>query len=624
MKMGIKKLVIPVLAAMVFLVSAVYGMENKYLSVGPSADGKGLTVTAKTGGGTKVDLYLTDAKGNARGKLTEKDIVLSDKNFIEIKPKGEALEIRMKSRFSFIPQFYCADVLYDPTVCKKDLIYIPAENFLINVNENKNGIMALWPPDGKQLPMLATEGKGKDRRFTRMRITFDKKSLFIAVFDHKDGLFPYITDIDVDKLEHIHPIHPELKKVKFGQLKSGWKFPFKAMWWTILAKPADNPISGMPSISNMVSNPKHGWDDFQGTYRMPTAAHADGQWVLELEKRYGPYYCALTYPRTRASVLVSKKKFGSGKTPDGAFTVSDAVFDTLGKKIYDRVIGRTDILNRGQAPAGEPETIATCGGSYQLWAYCRKNREKFVDRADALVNFMHYGVKRINEYREMAKTMIKTCKETSKKKSGLKSQADRIIKAAEEIEKLWLKEDGHYRKKVQKAKKTYGTRQGIERMLGMKMPDDNVKGYYDFLTEDEVNKISLATHDVSEKIRAWDIKIFDLYAEKTTAKHWTLMGCLNRGYWTSGGGIMDGILVFCRIYSQDIRQTAALSCVGSPEEREFALAVRKEIYRHMTHWHLKEIGGRGWELVAPWLTAEMKGSWKKLKKRLPKNGGNGK
>jgi len=593
-----------------------FGAENKYLSVGPSADGKGLTVTAKTGGGTKIDLYLTDAKGNIGGKLSESQLKLSDKNFVEVSPAGEALEIRATMRFSFIPEFYGADALFDPTLCKKDLLYVGAENFLIGVNEHKNGVMLVWPSGGKQVQMLAAEGEGEARRFTKMRITFDKKPVYVAVMDHKSGLFPSVTHIDEKKIDYAKAIHPERKSWKYGEIFSGWKFPCDAMWWTVLSKKKEGDETGMSSESYKVDCRRHGWNDVQNTFRWTSTCHKDrgGEWVLELEKKYGPYFCALTYPRTRTRPPRGnreKRAFGYGTTPQDVFTVTDVIFHTLGKENYDKVIGREGLADRGMAPKGEPWVWATCGGSWNLWmaAGCRSsgfdsrlkpNKERFNKTAKGLEYFLTYGLYRVREYRRKAKEAVHICEEAAKKNPKLKAAAERMIHAAHKVEELWEEENKIYRAKVHKYRKKYVNKQlGKETMT-----------IWPFLTDEEIKNIQLDSPGVPEKMREWCCAMYDKYGE---SDHET-MGKLNvfQGMqWKAAGGRMDGVLVFQRKYFQGLRQQAAFAGIDGPEARELALKIRKLAIDTMKYYHYKE------EPYSPDHTAQLLGSWSFSKRKQP-------
>jgi len=588
-----KKTLLLGLTAMMLLMSASYGAENKFLSVGPSADGKGVTLTAKTGGGTKIDLYLTDAKGNITGKLSENQVKLSDKNFVEVSPAGEALEIRATMRFSFIPEFFSMDVLYDPALFNRNLLYIPAENFLIGVMENKNGFMALWPPEGKQVPMLVAEGKGETRRFTKMRVTFDKQKIYVAIMDHKAGIFPYVANIEKHKLDFSKPIHVSRKKLLYGELRTGWKFPFDAMWWTVLAQADSKKELGITSKSFAVDNPRHQWNDAEDATRWPSAVHAkDGnEWVLELEKRYWPYNSAITYPRTRSDKAYAghmKRKFGYNKTtPGDIFTVTDVIFNTLGKNNYDKVIGREGIKNRWLAPTGEPWVYATCGGSWNLWSSqgfistgyngkAKPNKDKFWDISQGLVYFLNYGMLRVGEYRTMSEDIIKQCKDEAKKNPKLKVPSERIAAAAAKIEEIFLHEDEKYSEYVKKWRKKWSNVKAGAATIKM----------WPFLSDEEIKNISLATPQVPEKIRDWCRKIFDKHiGDKLT---FNKINMYQGVMWKAAGAKMDGVLVMQRRNTKLLRQQAALACTESPEARAFALTVRKTAFDTMKYYHMKE------------------------------------
>jgi len=595
-------------ALSVVLASNIYGIENEYLSV--QTDGKGLSLTSKIGG-TKAQLVLVDEAGNEQGQLGIHQVrVSADKNFVEVLPSGEALEVRLESRFALIPEFYSSDVLFDPRLCQRDLLYVAAENFLISVAEGgKGGVMLLWPSGGAQIPMLVADGKDADRRFTKTRITFDGKSIFVSIMDHPDGLFPYVDSLEKRELDFIHSIHPERKNWKYAEVKSGWRFPFSAMWWTILTKPSpmavsvpytkekpwhavnfDEPVasvSGIPGESFRVDKPQRRWNDVRNAYRWPTARHPDGEWVLELEERFQPYHAALTYPRTRVPVFYTK--YGPA-TPPECLVVTDVIHHTLGKETYDRVIGREGVQNRGTAPRGEPSVMATCAGSWELWIYAgrpkpeRRNKEKFYGHTQALCHFLNYGVARVNEYRQMAKETIQVCQEAADNSSTLEDAAERMIRVAETMEKLWEHENEYYRGRV---------KENRERYADYKWGSLTITPW-EFLTDEEIETISLDTPGVPEQMRDWCRDMYDKYAEKDPETMSALYG-LGRMQWTCPGGRLDGMLVSCRGFAQGLRQRAALIGVNSREARELALKVRRLALESLKHYHYKETVPRAYE-----------------------------
>ena len=78
-------------------------MENKYLKITESADGKGLTLISKLGG-SRADVFLVGAKGQPARKLDKQLIKLPENvPFIEVSPAAEAVEVRAKMRFGLVP-----------------------------------------------------------------------------------------------------------------------------------------------------------------------------------------------------------------------------------------------------------------------------------------------------------------------------------------------------------------------------------------------------------------------------------------------------------------------------------------------------------------------------------------
>jgi len=595
------KIVFLCAATVLFLfLSAAYGeavlLENKYLTVTPSADGKGVTLTSKLGG-TKADVVLVDAKGGVRGKLGKNKLKLpADRNFVEVSAGGHALEVRVKARFAFIPDFHGFDPLYDPTLCKENRLHVPAENFLVTVCEGgAGGVMLVWPSGGKQIPTLVAEGRGAERRFTKTRVTFGGSKVYVAVMDHPRKLFPYKNSLAEAKLDYAHEVKPRERPYKYAVVKTGWKFPYKASWYTILAKPyplvkrlenmknekgeyviagnikkAAPPVSGIPSETWSVrSRYKFGWSDVMNTYRFMSRSEG-GEWVLNLEKRFKPYHAAVTYPRTRYL-----------GTPKDAITVSDVLYETLGKAEAYKVVDHAGLKGRWVGiPKGEPTVDATCAGWHMLNTYFKnKQKDKFLERLQGMYNFCHYNKVRIDEFRKMARDVIAACREASKD-AKLKALSTRLIHCAEHVEELWEEENKHFRKSVITSLKTKSKFRGQWFL-------------FEGLTEAEAKKIEL-DDKFFKRIKDHCLASYDSYLKKGTPTH------LVRPHWTDPGGTLDGIISCARRVACRIRQEAALAGVHSPEERAFALKIRGMVQKTLRNFHLKE----GWPKAKMhfWLT----------------------
>ena len=562
MKAKLASVIVTAWAAALLLTAGGYAenvlMENSFLKVTPSADGNGVTLVSKKGG-TSVDVVFVSAKGALQGKLGKAHLKLpDDKNFVEVSPGAPAVEVRMKARFSFIPDFHADDTFYDPTVCKLDLIYVPAENFFVNVTEGgTGGVILTWPRGGKQLPMLVAEGNGKERRFTKARVTAGGKSVFVAVMDDKAKLFPY-RELEDKKFVYNKVIAPT-RDYKYAEYKTGWKFPYKAAWWTTIAKPARNTVAGLPAlvvVPEARQNRWGGWTDLLNSCKR-LSVNMNGEWVLTLEDRFKPYYAALTYPKTRSG------------TPKQNYTVTDVLYETLGQKEVFDIINYAGFSGRRVGiPRGEPKIDATCAG----WGGVPKtlksrDKAKFMERQQACYNFCFYNKVRTNEYRKSAKEIIAVCEKAAAANPKLKFVSERLIKIAHIAEELLEEETEKFRK---------GVIQNRDR-------------YWRFVTDEEAAKLELNA-ELFKQLQDYYIKVYNDWAEKDNAK---AMSLISRSNWTTPGGLLDGIVDGERQIAGRIRQEAALVCVHSPEERELALKVREMAQKSLARPHMKEMPPSG-------------------------------
>jgi hypothetical protein len=262
----------------------------------------------------------------------------------------------------------------------------------------------------------------------------------------------------------------------------------------------------------------------------------------------------------------------------------------LGEEAYDRAIGREGVANRGTAPKGEPSVMATCAGSWALWIYAgrekpeRRNKERFYAQTQALCHFLNYGIARVHEYREMAKEAVRVCQEAADNNATLKDAAERMIRVAEVMEKLWEHENEYYRGQVKGFREKYtNVKRGAATLT-----------VWGFLTDEEIQNISLDTPGVPEQMRDWCREMYDQYAE-TDPETMSALYPLGRLQWTCPGGRLDGTLVSCRDFAQGLRQRAALIGVDGPEERQLALRVRQLALESLKNYHYKETLPRAYE-----------------------------
>jgi len=439
---------------------------------------------------------------------------------------------------------------------------VAAENYLVNVAKGgKGGAMLVWPPDAKQISMLAAEGKGAARRFTKMRVTFDKKSVFVAIIDHQGKAFPYVDGLEADgKLKYTSG-----KTKKFAEVQTGFKFPYSASWWTIIGKEArEEKSGGVFSKSLVVFGKAGGWCETFGGYPVPSITKG-GQWVLQLQAKYKPYRVMLTYPKTR-----------NNGTPKNCFTVTDVIMEALGRDTYAKIVDIDGLRHRStMIPAGEPGVMATCAGWWGLPNNLQaKNKDKYFRAAKALYNFCSYCIKRANFYRGKAKEAIKMCEDEAKKNPKCKPAMKSIVHSCREIEAFWKEENEKFRTRLIKS---------IENPKNIYLGN-----WFMLFTKEEAEKAEFG--DVLfKKIHDYAIKMWDEHAEKPETRNKnTAKSLVRRTWWTIPGGMGDGILEGMRMRVKGIRQAAALAGVNSPEERAFALKIREFVHQMLKHYHYKE------------------------------------
>ncbi len=211
-----------------------------------NAEGKGTRVdlvfatggrTAPVRGVAVVDVdedegTLRVSAGDCQADLT----VQTREAFVKVRPLkvGGFVEVRARSRYAVLPDFFSYDVVYDPTRFQTNVLPVPAENFLLQfVEGNRAIVMCIWPgtlkgtkESGKKAVPEATaegrdpvvdlllEGEGPSRRVAGSRIELLDSPVYVAVLEHENLWF----DLDVSGLPVQQPTRVD------------WKRPFNAQW----------------------------------------------------------------------------------------------------------------------------------------------------------------------------------------------------------------------------------------------------------------------------------------------------------------------------------------------------------------------------------------------------------
>lgn len=150
-------------------------------------EGVALEVSARTRSGAEIRTLYSLAPGQEH---------------VECKPVQSAAQIRIEAavRFAVIPDFFGADMVFDPRAYSQAKLIIPPENFVLGLLEGQRTIvMSVWPT-ADQDAGLCLAGAKDDRRIDAMEIAFNGKSVYVAML-HAPGIWherrlpdPYIDE----------------------------------------------------------------------------------------------------------------------------------------------------------------------------------------------------------------------------------------------------------------------------------------------------------------------------------------------------------------------------------------------------------------------------------------------
>ena len=164
-------------------------------------EGVALEVCSLTQGGQEIRMAYTLAPGQA---------------FLECQPIRSAARIRVEAatRFAVIPDFFGADMVFDPRAYSQTKLIIPPENFVLGLLEGRNTVvMSVWPTVDQEAELVLTGAK-EERRIAAIETTFNGKSVYVAML-HAPGIW------------HEH----RLQEPYVDQdIALGWTMPFAAKW----------------------------------------------------------------------------------------------------------------------------------------------------------------------------------------------------------------------------------------------------------------------------------------------------------------------------------------------------------------------------------------------------------
>ena len=367
--------------------------------------------------------------------------------FVEIVPgRGAgALRIRASSRFSFVPDFFGNDVLFDAQEIAAGKVFAPAENFMVNLLDGHRALtMITWPVGGADEALLLPEGQGAGRRFGATQVRFGGKSLFVAVLAGA-GIW------------YSHDLQAEAKDKAVAI--AGWTPPFPAKWMTILVKrPQAGAKTGIaPETMPIPALPAQGDTPYSDVFVHPHVASwfTGAQWRLYLEtslifmmtkeKIVMPdFLVALNYPRDRVK-----------DTPLSAFTLVDVMRETLGAGPCEYILdleGLNKTRSTGAAGTGKPKAAATCAERGGLINYYVGERAESPRREDSMIatnealvsvekikDFLDAAHARIQEYLAWSDQIAGLARDAKAREPKTAELADRVSAAASEMRVLWNK-----------------------------------------------------------------------------------------------------------------------------------------------------------------------------------------
>jgi hypothetical protein len=469
------------------------------------------------------------------------------KCFVEVIPgkNAAAVQVRSPARFSFIPDFFGSDVLFDAQETAGAKVFAPAENFIVNLLEGHAALsMITWPQDGGEDVLLVCEDTAAGRCFTATQVSFNGKSVFVAILAG-EGIW-FEKDLCAAKKDATLVVE-------------GWQPPFPAKWMTMLAKrPAVGATRGITSETLPVPLLPPGGDtpysDVYVHHHVPSW-FSGRQWRLYLETSLThmmthktvvspEFLLAINYPRDRVK-----------QTPLSAVTLVDVMRDTLGTGPCQYILdleGLNKTRSTGAAGTGKPTAAATCSEHGALVFYYLGERAESPRRDDPLMvtdealssiekikDFLDAAYARIQEYLAWSDEIVRLAEAAKARDPQARELADRIIPIAREMRELWQTMVEHDKPCVHPQE--------------WRMALDRCK---DLVRE--------GAPDLGNRIREFDPQM--------------------RG----AGEEVDGGMQACRMIVKRIRQEAALAGSSDPAALKLAADIRRRCRDVLRNKHYKE------------------------------------
>ncbi len=344
--------------------------------------------------------------------------------FVKITPVGPARRVRVEAptRFLVAPDFFADDLVLDARTMPIDRTEIPADNFLLHMVGQGDGIvMTIWKSTGQDVRVALT-GKGDARKVVSTEIQFGpEKKLWVAALADRN-------------IWHVHPV---TKADRGREIALDWRCPFLAQWrvdwrcedgfvdsWLMAIEQPDGVFvkpAGFGGFTRLKKKRRR-WTSVLGWFPYPCWIDRAGRGHLQPLKKKplkfaGP---ALIYPINRVR-----------QTPLDKFTVVDVVRNTLGvgpcEYVLDVEAQRTRF--RGRATCATRDKLNAIYAKHE-----QKKRRKEVEQAlvDVLV-FVKFIRARIEQYMQFAREMTQYLEEQKRKHPELKDALDDLERLAKQI-----------------------------------------------------------------------------------------------------------------------------------------------------------------------------------------------
>jgi hypothetical protein len=262
-----------------------------------------MEVSSRTQDGQEIRTIYSLARGQA---------------FVECKPIQNAARIRVEAamRFAVIPDFFGADMVFDPRAYRQPHLIVPPENFMLGLLEGESTIvMSVWPTADQEAELVLAGAK-EDRRIGAMEIAFGGKSVYVAVL-HAPGIW-----------------HERRLQEPYADqdIALGWQKPFPAKWRANFCFQRRNDSWDFQDRKTST------WMYLYQEMVWPCWFDGEGGFV-RLSRRFlgvkGPMEFVLVYPSDRRK-----------ETPLATFTPVDIVRSTLGVGPCEYVLDREGLQGR--------------------------------------------------------------------------------------------------------------------------------------------------------------------------------------------------------------------------------------------------------------------------------------